>query len=238
MRLRSSDSQVLPSPNHSARSESVKAVVFHYTEMKTAAEALERLTTKESRVSAHYLIDERGCLYCLVDENRAAWHAGESSWRGETSINRFSIGIELANPGARWGYRNFPNAQMATCMRLAKELVKHYRIDERWLLAHSDIAPRRKRDPGELFDWQLLAKNGLGFYPPAADEPSGTEKPKRGETINLLAAIGYETTDSRASLTAFQRRWRQAKVDGVNDAQTLSLLKAVASRYGEPQTTF
>ena len=232
--MRSSESKVVRSPNFSARKERIKALVFHYTEMKTAAEALERLTSKRSEVSAHYLIDEAGALYSLVDESCVAWHAGESYWRGREAINCLSIGVELANPGLSWGYEPFGEAQMATCIRLARELLARHRIAESWILAHSDIAPRRKRDPGSLFDWRLLAKNHIGFYPQRV-KPSA--KLGEAKVKSLLAQIGYELVDWRLSLGAFQRRWRQAQVDCSADAETCGLLKAVADRYGGGRRT-
>lgn len=213
--------------------------MFHYTGMKTTAEALERLTSPHSGVSAHYLIGDDGSLYALVDEDRVAWHAGESHWRGRDSVNRFSIGIELANPGAEWGYKPFAPTQMATCIALAKELIARHRLDHRGILAHSDIAPRRKQDPGELFDWRLLAENQIGFYPrdlkPAAI--AEMEGAGEGEVRALLTAIGFEVVDLRLSLVAFQRRWRPKRVDGDCDCETIALLRAVASAYGGRQTS-
>lgn len=134
-------------------------IVLHYTGMKTAKDALERLCDPAAEVSAHYVIDEDGTLYQLVDEEKRAWHAGVSKWDGETDINSASIGIELVNPGHEFGYRAFPAAQMEALAKLCKDIMTRHDIQT--VLGHSDIAPERKQDPGELFDWQWLADAGV-----------------------------------------------------------------------------
>ena len=196
-------------------------LVIHYTGMQSAGAALERLCDPGSEVSAHYLIDEAGEIFALVDEENRAWHAGVSSWRGEANVNSRSIGIELVNPGHEFGYRAFPEAQMAALVDLAKGILSRWPIPPRNVVGHSDVAPRRKEDPGELFDWRRLAENGIGLWP----EPGAGE----GDEAALLAAYGYETEDLSASLTAFQRHFRPSRCDGVADAETLSRLNGLVT---------
>lgn len=149
------------SPNYNERKDGKKPsiIVIHYTGMKTAEAALERLCEPAAEVSAHYLIEENGCVHDLVPEEKRAWHAGVSNWEGETDINSVSIGIELENPGHEFGYRPFPKEQMQSLAKLCKSIM--VRHDIKTILGHSDVAPERKQDPGELFDWQWLAKNGV-----------------------------------------------------------------------------
>jgi N-acetylmuramoyl-L-alanine amidase len=191
-------------------------LVLHYTGMASAEAALARLCEPGSEVSAHYMIDEAGQVFGLVDEADRAWHAGLSAWRGETAINSRSIGVELVNPGHEFGYRPFPEAQMAALIELARGIVSRWPIPPRNVVGHSDVAPRRKQDPGELFDWRRLAGEGIGLWP----EPAAAS----GDAAAMLAAYGYETEDIAASLLAFQRHFRPHRCDGVADAETLSLL--------------
>ncbi len=147
------------SPNFTERRgghEQPSMIIIHYTGMKTGEAALERLCDPESEVSAHYVIEEDGRLFQLVDDGKRAWHAGKSEWQGEVDINSCSIGIELVNPGHEWGYREFPEAQIAVLVELCRDLVGKYDVPLDRILGHSDIAPGRKRDPGELFPWARL----------------------------------------------------------------------------------
>ena len=146
------------SPNWNERRLPVWMVVLHYTGMPTAEEALERLTDAAAEVSAHYLIDEEGKVTRLVPEDKRAWHAGQAYWRGITDVNSASVGIELVNPGHEWGYRPFPQAQMEALIPLLADIVKRHKIPYANVVGHSDVAPARKDDPGELFDWPLLAR--------------------------------------------------------------------------------
>lgn len=207
-----------PSPNWDGRAAGapLDMLVLHYTGMETAAAALARLTDGRARVSAHYLIEEDGTVWGLVDEDRRAWHAGESFWRGATDINSRSIGIELVNPGHEFGYRPFPPAQIEALIALAIDIIRRHGIPARNIVGHSDIAPRRKRDPGELFDWPRLAAAGIGLWP--AEEGDGP-LPEM-DVITVLARIGYEVVDLAATVRAFQRRFRPARVDGVLDVET------------------
>jgi N-acetylmuramoyl-L-alanine amidase len=237
MRLRD-----LPSPNHDARpgggAAAIDTLVLHYTGMRSGAEAIARLRDPAARVSAHYVVEEDGAVFRLVPEERRAWHAGVSRWRGREGLNATSIGIEVVNPGHAWGYRPFPALQMAAVCDLCLEvLARHPGIAPPGVVAHSDIAPDRKEDPGELFDWAGLAANGVGLWPagaepgglgarPAAPTPDGAEAEARG----ALAAIGYRPDlPLPVLLAAFQRHWRPARVDGALDAGTLARLRAVAA---------
>lgn len=200
----------------------IDMLVIHYTGMQSAQAALERLCDPASEVSAHYLIDEAGEVHALVDEANRAWHAGVSSWRGKPDVNSRSIGIELVNPGHEFGYRPFPAAQMASLAELSRGILSRWPIPARNVVGHSDVAPRRKQDPGELFDWYWLAQRGVGLWPkgmPLSRSPSQV-----GEAAALLAEYGYDIADPKAALVAFQRHFRPLSCDGDADAETLALL--------------
>jgi len=156
----------IPSPNFDARPAGtrINTLVLHYTDMESAASVIEKLKKPESKVSAHYVMDEDGTAIKMVDEEYRAWHAGQSSWRDKEKVNDFSIGIEIQNPGHTLGYRPFPDAQMRSLAKLCQEIIKRYHIRPRNVVAHSDIAPGRKKDPGELFDWQFLAEHEIGLW--------------------------------------------------------------------------
>jgi N-acetylmuramoyl-L-alanine amidase len=219
-------------------------LVLHYTGMRTCTDALARLTDRASEVSAHYLIDEDGTLYQLVDEAQRAWHAGVSSWRGESDVNTRSIGIELVNPGHEFGYRDFPQPQMDALVNLARGILARHPIPPINVVGHSDVAPMRKTDPGERFDWRGLARAGIGVWPgrPTAmpdTGPYGDEQVMASEAQLRLKRIGYtvEATgrvDEATSvvLTAFQRRFRPRRIDGRLDAETFALIDAVAALAG------
>jgi N-acetylmuramoyl-L-alanine amidase len=197
-------------------------VVLHYTGMQTGQEALDRLCDPQARVSAHYCIDEDGTVTSLVPEEKRAWHAGKSYWRGITDINSASIGIELVNPGHQWGYRAFPETQMEALLPLLADIVERHNISPSNVLGHSDVAPDRKLDPGELFDWPRLAKLGLALTIPKAkmmliyDNPSAF--------YLALERFGYEVTDGHAAVRAFERRWRPNKIEGEVDGQLGGIL--------------
>jgi N-acetylmuramoyl-L-alanine amidase len=211
------------SPNHDARpaDEPVDILVLHYTGMQSAEAAIARLCDPASRVSAHYVVEEDGTVWRLVVEDRRAWHAGVSEWRGHETLNGRSIGIEIVNPGHDWGYRPFPAVQMAAVRDLCRDILGRHPIPARNVVAHSDIAPDRKQDPGELFDWPGLAAAGIGLWPDFPPAPAGGAA---DETVlrNALARIGYPpVADLAVLLRAFQRRWRPAAVTGSADAETL-----------------
>jgi N-acetylmuramoyl-L-alanine amidase len=212
-------------------------LVLHYTGMRSAEAALERLCSAAAQVSAHYLIDEDGAVWSLVAEDRRAWHAGVSSWRGRSDVNDASIGIELVNPGHEFGYRPFPDAQMAALEMLCRDILARHAIPARHVLGHSDVAPARKQDPGELFDWPRLARADIGLWPA---EPVASRALPLGEAQRLLAAIGYGVprsgvldTETALVIAAFQRHFRPSRCDGALDAETAGRIAAVAALCGE-----
>lgn len=221
-----------PSPNRRPRPEGarVEALVLHYTGMRTGAEALARLRDPEAGVSSHYLVEESGRVLRLVPEGLRAAHAGQSFWRGREALNDWSVGVEIVNPGHDWGYRPFPALQMAAVAELCLDVIRRHAIPARNVVAHSDVAPDRKRDPGELFDWEGLAREGVGSWPEGvpgleAGEVEGVED----DALRLLGAVGYRTDlPLPVLLTAFQRHWRPERVDGRCDLGTVRRLEAVA----------
>lgn len=220
-----------PSPNFNARAANVTLayVVLHYTDMTDTETALRRLCDPQAEVSAHYVIDRDGRVYHLVDEAMRAWHAGRSFWRGLRDMNSASIGIELCNPGATYGYTPFPDAQIAALEPLLRAIIARHDMDaRRCLLGHSDIAPARKQDPGHLFPWQRLAEKGYGLWPQPTAEDALIGSEAQAEALSLLSAIGYDIEDLGKTLTAFQRRFSPTALSGVADARTLTLLRAVA----------
>jgi len=209
-----------PSPNHDAREGPVDHLVLHYTGMRSAGAALARLCDPAARVSSHYLVDEDGTAYALVDEARRAWHAGISFWRGMTGLNDRSIGIEIVNPGHEFGYRAFPPAQMEVVAALSRAILARHPIPARNVVAHSDIAPDRKQDPGELFPWSWLAGQGVGLW---NDDPGAP-----GELMADLAAIGYDTTLPQGPvIMAFQRRFLPGHLTGEADSPTAARAAAI-----------
>jgi len=228
-----------PSPNHDGRGgRPVDMLILHYTGMKDFAAARERLANPSAKVSAHYLIDEGGRCFAMVPEQRRAWHAGRAYWRGETDINACSIGIELHNPGHEFGYRPFPKAQMACLKILAADILARHAISPVRVLGHSDVAPERKQDPGEFFDWAGLAALGIGIWPappPSAEPPPDLSPGMQGGAVLDLQlafdAVGYRIDGTgaydpttEAVVAAFQRHFRPARVDGLADAETQTLL--------------
>ena len=216
-----------PSPNFGARPTGTRIdmVVLHYTGMKSAKDALDRLCDPEAKVSAHYLIDEGGMIFQLVQETDRAWHAGFSYWRGARNINDRSIGIEIVNPGHEFGYRPFPEVQMTSVEVLLAEILARHHIPPDGVVGHSDIAPERKQDPGELFDWKRLADKDLSVWPSEAGDP-----PVDQRIPTLLHTIGYDPDSSlKAKLTAFQRRFVPDNVSGDLDPKTARAIVSIAS---------
>jgi len=214
-----------PSPNHDERAADVSMIVLHYTGMETAEAALDRLTDPAARVSAHYLIHEDGQTVRLVAEDRRAWHAGASHWRGMTDVNSASIGIEVVNPGHEWGYRAFPDAQMDAVVRLVGQVKDRYEITRGNVVGHSDVAPTRKRDPGELFPWARLSRLRLALPRPTRGlmDPDWTG----AGFLLALERFGYDVTDPLAATVAFQRRFRPEMIDGEVDAECRMILLAL-----------
>jgi N-acetylmuramoyl-L-alanine amidase len=227
-----------PSPNHDERGGPVDTLILHYTGMQSAEAALDRLCDPVAAVSSHYVVDEDGTVFRLVPENRRAWHAGVSFWRGHSTLNARSIGIEIVNPGHEWGYRDFPALQMASVCDLCLGILARHPIPARNVVGHSDVAPDRKEDPGERFDWAGLAENGVGLWPPDAPDLGTTGAIRDAAQLRpvraALAEIGYRVAPEGALdpalatvLRAFQRHWRPEAVTGQADDGTLVRLLAV-----------
>ncbi|HEX5380502.1 MAG TPA: N-acetylmuramoyl-L-alanine amidase [Phenylobacterium sp.] len=233
-----------PSPNFEARKTPPDMIVLHYTGMPTGEGALARLRDPASKVSAHYVVEEDGRVFRLVPEERRAWHAGLSSWKGETDINGRSIGVEIVNPGHEFGYRAFPEAQVAAVIALLADIRDRWSVADGFIVGHSDVAPDRKEDPGELFPWKRLAEAGHGLWvePPAAPGAPLGEGEEGAGVFALQAGftrLGYDCAPSgrfdahtAAVVRAFQRHWRQEIVDGIADGETrarlIALLRAAA----------
>jgi len=225
----------LPSPNRDLRPADmpIDTLVLHYTGMQTGQAAIDRLRDPAAKVSSHYVVETDGTIFRLVPEALRAAHAGVSHWRGNTALNGRSIGIEIVNPGHEWGYRPFPALQMAAVCELCLEILGRHPIPPQNVVGHSDIAPDRKQDPGEYFDWEGLAANGVGLWPTEPVLPA----PPADQALGLLGAIGYRTDLALpVLLTAFQRRWRQTRVDGEADAETMAVLAAVARLHDDPSS--
>ena len=207
----------MPSPNHDDRGgAAIDMLVLHYTGMKTGADALARLCDPSANVSAHYTVDEDGTVYVHVPEARRAWHAGISCWAGATDINARSIGIELVNPGHEFGYRDFKDAQIEALITLCHGILLRHPIASARVLGHSDVAPARKEDPGELFPWARLAKAGIGLWPHAMASNLGPE---------ALSRYGYDPhVPQDEVIMAFQRHFRPKKLDGQWDGECAGLL--------------
>ncbi|MFZ5617936.1 MAG: N-acetylmuramoyl-L-alanine amidase [Pseudomonadota bacterium] len=205
-----------PSPNFDERGRGVDMIVLHYTGMLTAREAIDRLCDPAAKVSSHYLVDEDGTIHALVPESKRAFHAGVSSWKGEKDINARSIGIEIVNPGHEWGYRKFRGRQIEMVIALLHDIRARHEVAPARVLGHSDVAPQRKEDPGELFPWKKLAEVGLAIAPYDGDpDPAITYE----EALAMLRAIGYDAPDKAhaAALVAFQRRFcPEALAQGFN----------------------
>lgn len=211
------------SPNFDERTLPVSMAVIHYTEMKPVETALQKLTDPQASVSAHYLITEQGEVIRLVPEEKRAWHAGASYWRGIKDVNSASIGIELDHPGHELGYREFTDAQFGALVPLLARIVKQYDIPRANVVGHSDIAPMRKIDPGELFPWDRLAECRLCLPRPTKFE-KGDPFHNDGAFILALERYGYDVTEGRKAIEAFERRWRPERIEGKPDAQLGAIL--------------
>jgi N-acetylmuramoyl-L-alanine amidase len=237
----------LPSPNWDARpaGSPIDMLMLHYTGMRTAREAIDRLRDPAARVSAHYVVDEDGAVLRLVPEEKRAAHAGVSCWRGHNGLNDRSIGIEIVNPGHQWGYRDFPVLQLAAVCDLGLAVLSRHPIPARNVVAHSDVAPDRKQDPGEKFDWRSLAQNGVGLWPedvPDLGTAGAVRDPAALRDVRAaLDDIGYCVASEgaldpalAAALRAFQRHWRPEAITGEADAGTRARLDAVLRLVGAP----
>ena len=217
--------------------KNIKYLIFHYTGMKSDRLAIKRLTNFNSNVSCHYYIDERGKLIQLVPDLYIAWHAGISCWKKDNLLNNTSIGIEISNPGHEHGYKNFNKKQIKCLIRISSNLIKKYRIKKKNILGHSDIAPLRKKDPGEKFPWKFLANNNIGFW---HNLNSKECKKLRGKKINFenkefyrkLKKFGYSLNTSKKIeikkiVKSFQRRFRPDLVDGKVDKECFEIIKTL-----------
>jgi N-acetylmuramoyl-L-alanine amidase len=234
----------IPSPNFDNRTAPPDMIVLHYTGMPTGEAALARLCDPQAKVSAHYLVEEDGRVFRLVQEERRAWHAGVSFWKGDSDINARSIGIEIVNPGHEHGYRPFPDVQIAAVVDLLTDIRTRWTVPDAFILGHSDVAPARKEDPGELFPWQALNAAGHGLWvDPAAAPGEPLREGDEGVGVFALQAaltrLGYDSAPSGrydpktlTIVTAFQRHWAPHRLDGVADGQTrarlMALLRAAA----------
>lgn len=236
------DVLLCPSPNHGPRDArlSINTLILHYTGMPEADGALKWLCVSESEVSAHYFIYEDGRIVQMVPEARRAWHAGAAFWAGESDINGCSIGIEIANEGPEGENPEFPEVQMQSVIALCRDILSRHDIPPKRVLAHSDVAPGRKADPGPYFDWELLAQNGIGCWPTPAELPpcAALRRGDEGEAVaayqQALASYGYklEVTGRFCEATetvtrAFQLHFRPARIDGVADRKTQHLLRGL-----------
>jgi N-acetylmuramoyl-L-alanine amidase len=228
------------SPNVEPRRGGMKPdiIVLHYTGMESASAARDWLCNPLSGVSCHYLVDEEGSIIQMVDEEMRAWHAGLSSWRGTSDINSHSIGIEIQNPGHAQGYPDFPVAQTDAVIMLCHDILTRHDIASRNIVAHSDVAPARKIDPGEKLDWATLHRAGIGHWvePAAIIDEIGLQPGEEGEAVmelqTFLSRYGYEISltgkndvATRTVVSAFQRHFRPARVDGIADPSTIETLK-------------
>ncbi|NBC20009.1 MAG: N-acetylmuramoyl-L-alanine amidase [Alphaproteobacteria bacterium] len=242
------------SPNFNARRHRLDMLVLHYTGMKSAEAALSRLADPEASVSAHYVVLEDGLIIQMVDEAHRAWHAGAASWQGDDDLNSRSIGVEIVNGGHDFpldegGLSPFRDVQVAAVTSLCQAILTRHAIPQTRIVGHSDIAPERKRDPGEHFPWERLARHGIGLWPEKAPQLTGQALRGRGlvsgesgpavrRMQDQLAAIGYDLPRSgvfdartEAVVTAFQRRWRPRQVTGEADLSCLAMIAAVNDAY-------
>jgi len=242
---------VMPSPNHGERKDGLRPdmIVLHYTGMLLASAALERLCAPGSQVSAHYFVYEDGRIMQLVPESRRAWHAGTAIWAGEPDINSCSIGIEIVNPGHDYGYPDFPKRQIAAVTALCRGILTRHTIPPNRVLAHSDIAVTRKRDPGEKFPWRMLHDSGVGHWvkPTPIVEGPLLSLGDRGDEVAAIqtslseygygiAVTGAYDSPMHEVVTAFQRHFRQERVDGVCDVSTRDTLKGLLINRSRPRS--
>ncbi|MDB2486292.1 N-acetylmuramoyl-L-alanine amidase [Candidatus Pelagibacter bacterium] len=224
----------------------IKFIVIHYTGMKKESDAVNRLTSIQSEVSSHYLIKNNGNILTLVPDLYEAWHAGKSSWKNYKSLNQNSIGIEIINPGHKFGYKRFSKKQISSLLKLNKFLIKKYKISPKNILGHSDIAPDRKKDPGEKFPWEYLSKNNIGLWHSLKKKKLmknrnfKTSKIEKELFFNNLFKIGYSKKTPKELSTnkylknlikAFQRRFRQEMINGIIDQECLLISKDLIKKY-------
>jgi N-acetylmuramoyl-L-alanine amidase len=214
-----------PSPNFDERKQPISILVLHYTGMVDGPSAIERLCDPSSKVSCHYLVEEDGRILRMVPEEKRAWHAGQSYWRGHQDINSCSIGIEMVNPGHEFGYRPFPEAQIEALVPLVADIKERHGITRGNIVGHSDVAPTRKQDPGELFPWHQLARLRLALPRPTKNllDPNWTDS----GFLLALERFGYDVSDRLAAVVGFQRRFRPELIDGEIDGECRAILLAL-----------
>ncbi len=226
-----------PSPNCGDRpgdargDRKVDILVLHYTGMQSGAAALDRLCDPAASVSSHYLVEEDGTIFQLVDEDKRAWHAGRGQWQECEDVNSGSIGIEIVNPGHEFGYRAFPDIQIDAVITLCRDILTRHDIRSDRIIAHSDMAPDRKEDPGELFPWDRLAANGIGLWTsaePTKDDNACTET----EFDAMLDRLGYGPNDTLKRRIAFQRHWRPSDISGKLDGECAAILRSLLAKAG------
>ncbi len=226
-----------PSPNCGDRPDDAKGdrkvdiLVLHYTGMQSGKAALDRLCDPPASVSSHYLVEEDGTIFQLVDEDKRAWHAGRGQWQECEDVNSSSIGIEIVNPGHEFGYRSFPDLQIDAVIALCRDILTRHDIRPDRIIAHSDMAPDRKEDPGELFPWDRLAANGIGLWAsaePTTDEDACTET----EFDAMLDRLGYGPNDTLKRRIAFQRHWRPSDISGKLDGECTAILRVLLAKAG------
>ena len=218
------------SPNFDKKkrlSKDITAIIIHYTGMQSERESIKRLTSSRSQVSCHYLINRSGKILKMVKDENIAWHAGKSMWGNYKNLNKNSIGIELVNRGHQYGYQNYTKKQINKLVLLCKHLIKKYKINRRLILGHSDIAPLRKIDPGEKFPWKYLSSQGIGIYPKKVLlKKNNYPKLQFKRFFKNLHTIGYRylnTNLKRKIIKNFQRRFRQRKINGILDLETMKI---------------
>jgi N-acetylmuramoyl-L-alanine amidase len=230
------ESIAAPSPNFDDRPPNtpIDILILHYTGMQTGAAAVARLCDPEARVSAHYTVDEDGTVFVHVPEERRAWHAGVSYWGGARDVNARSIGIEIVNPGHEFGYRSFPDIQIEAVIELAREVIQRRKIPAARVLGHSDVAPARKMDPGELFPWGKLALAGIGLWPQTRKHPLDLPF----ETGLRIFGYGLPPdmdVSPEVVIKAFQRHFRPARIDGRADRECEAILAALLREIDIPR---
>lgn len=232
------------SPNFSSRKKKIKYIIIHYTGMESLSDTLELFASTKSKVSCHWLISRRGVLYKIVEENKVAWHAGVSFWKGEKNLNSSSIGIELENQGHGREYKPFTNSQLLALEKLIKRIKIEYNLNIIDIIGHSDIAPHRKSDPGELFDWERLAKKKLAFWPKVQKQKKdmdflqiGEKSQRVSEIKRKLKKIGYKCSNNntydlslKLVVEAFQRRFLPDRINGIIDEKVYAKITIVSEK--------
>ena len=226
------------------KKKEIKFIIFHYTGMKKDVDAINKLTNSKSKVSCHYFVKRNGEILTLVPDLYISWHSGISSWQNYKSLNKSSIGIEISNPGHQYEYKNFTKNQIDSVLKLSKFLIKKYKIKSKFILGHSDIAPNRKKDPGEKFPWEYLAKRKIGCWHSLKPKKLLEERRKvinkfdKNIFFKNLYKIGYEKSVNKKNnkclrkiILAFQRRFRQSLINGIIDKECLIISKNLIKKF-------